>query len=84
MVDIDGRDGSDRCDAAAATPVLRCDGAVEGFPRVRCDRPVDHVDHRGFAYCRTHGLRCQAGGERCRRLTPTEIATLQAGGVICY
>lgn len=51
---------------------LRCD------MHANCAAPVTHIGRRGYLYCTAHATARQ-GWERCRKLTPPELATLRAG-----
>jgi hypothetical protein len=43
-----------------------------------CDRPVTHADSRGFIYCTECADRRRNTGERVRKLTGAEIASVDA------
>jgi hypothetical protein len=43
-----------------------------------CEQPVTYIDAKGFVYCTCHGKQRQAY-QRCRKLRPHEINTLNAG-----
>src|SRR3954470_11409614 len=61
--------------ANAGDVTLRCDMDRS------CDRPVTHVDAKGYAYCTSHGHARQTS-TRCRQLTPAELTRLQAGNTL--
>lgn len=45
-----------------------------------CAAPVTHIGSKGYVYCAAHAVeRRESGYERCRKLTPPELATLRAG-----
>ena len=44
-----------------------------------CAQDVTHIDSRGFVYCECHGKRRKAGGDKCRKLRPSEIKRLELG-----
>lgn len=51
---------------------LRCDMKKD------CKEVVTHIDDKGYAYCRPHGIQRQSY-RRCRMLTPGELKQLKAG-----
>jgi hypothetical protein len=51
---------------------LRCE------MRTSCERPVTHLDEKGYIYCEVHGHDRQSW-LRCRRLTAGELLRLEAG-----
>jgi len=52
--------------------ILRCDMERD------CQKPVTHIDSKGYVYCREHGIQRQSY-QRCRQLRPAELTRLQAG-----
>lgn len=57
------------------TRILTCDGGWNC-----CSHTVSMIGEKGYAYCGPCGLQRRASGyERVRKLTPSEIRTLQAG-----
>ena len=52
---------------------LQCDMS-EG-----CKEPVTHIEDSGFVYCTKHGLQRRGSGQRCRKLTPSELKRLMRG-----
>lgn len=44
-----------------------------------CQRPVTHMDNKGFVYCTKHGLDRRASGVPCRKLRPFELNRLAKG-----
>lgn len=45
-----------------------------------CTAPVTHIGSKGYVYCAAHAVeRRDSGYERCRKITPSEMKTLQAG-----
>lgn len=57
--------------------------ALQCAMHATCDRPVTHVDVKGFVYCEPHGEQ-RKSVQPCRKLTTTEIAKLGRGETIAY
>ena len=49
----------------------------------QCLGEVTMIDNKGFTYCTVHGA-MRRMHRPCRKLTKSEISTLQSGGVIAY
>lgn len=43
-----------------------------------CDKPVTHIDNKGFIYCEHHGAQ-RKSSVPCRKLTGKELEQLKAG-----
>lgn len=54
------------------TARLSCDMESE------CDKPVTHIDAKGFVYCTRHGIERKIY-QRCRQLTSKEKRILETG-----
>jgi len=55
------------------TTKLSCDMTAD------CERPITHLDEKGYIYCTPHGESRRGGGIRCRKLRPYELRRLEAG-----
>jgi len=43
-----------------------------------CTQPVTHIDVKGFAYCKEHGVQ-RKNSMSCRQLKPKELKLLLSG-----
>ncbi len=43
-----------------------------------CQRPVTHLDRKGYIYCTEHGLQ-RRRSQPCRKLQPWELRRLENG-----
>ena len=59
------------------------DGSLQCDMDRACKQAITHIDVKGYVYCKPHGIERKAS-HRCRKLTPTELRTLEAGQPITY
>lgn len=46
-----------------------------------CPQKVTHIDDKGYIYCARHG-EIRKAYRRCRKLSPKELKTIEAGSPI--
>lgn len=54
------------------------DGSLRCDMRRECKDAVTHIDNKGYAYCRAHGVQ-RKSYRPCRILAPKELEQLKAG-----